>query len=221
MKTPINTEIIYDYIAIEGNIGSGKTTLSQMVAEKLGANLITESFETNPFLPLFYENPARYALPVEIFFLTERQRQLQEELLQPPLFKQKVITDYCFTKTLLFAKSNLNEVEFELFKRLYVVMANAFPSPDIIVYLHRPADSLLHFIQKRNRSYELDIQAAYLEAINKRYHSYFKTETNFPILILDMGNQDFIKKPKLFKKIFKLLKKDHPNGISYIDFSEN
>jgi Deoxynucleoside kinases len=171
-------------------------------------------------LTSFYENPSRYALPVEIFFLTERQRQLQEELLQPGLFSSKVIADYCFTKTLLFAKNNLSEVEFELFKRLYTVMANTFPNPDIIIYLHRPADSLLHFIQKRNRSYELDIEKDYLEDLNKRYLSYFKVEKNFPVLILDLGSKDFVDNTKLFKKIYKLLQKSHPNGISYINFAE-
>ena len=124
---PMTTTFPYQFIAIEGNIGTGKTTLSNLLAEEYGCRLILEQFTDNPFLPLFYDNPERYAFPVELFFMTERHKQLQEELAQTNLFQESIIADYFFIKTLLFAKNNLKEEEYRLFQRLFQVLNSTFP----------------------------------------------------------------------------------------------
>ena len=120
----------HQFLIIEGNIGAGKTTLSQMLAEDFGFKLLLEEFADNPFLPHFYQNPDRYAFPVELFFMTERHKQLQQELAQRDLFQEGIVADYIFYKTLLFARNNLNTEEYRLFQRLFNILNAAFPKPD-------------------------------------------------------------------------------------------
>ena len=172
MKTE---SLAYPYIVIEGNIGVGKTTFCRKLQEKYGARLILEQFSDNPFLPYFYENPERHAFSVELFFMTERHRQLQEELIQGNLFNQQIISDYIFIKTLLFAKNNLNEEEYRLFNRLFHVLNAHFKKPDLFVYLHRPISSLMTQIKKRGRSYEMEMSTMYLENIQKAYFDLLKS----------------------------------------------
>ena len=158
MKTE---SLAYPYVVIEGNIGVGKTTFCRKLQEKYDARLILEQFSDNPFLPYFYENPERHAFSVELFFMTERHRQLQEELIQGNLFNQQIISDYIFIKTLLFAKNNLNEEEYRLFNRLFHVLNAHFKRPDLVVYLHRPISSLMTQIKKRGRTYEMEMSTMY------------------------------------------------------------
>src|SRR5690606_8922192 len=153
----------YHYICIEGNIGAGKTTFCRLIKEEYECNLILEEFDDNPFLPLFYKDPQRFAFTVELFFMTERYKQLQASLLNQNLFSTFTVSDYAFVKTLLFAKQNLIEEEFRIFQKLYHVFDQSFPKPDILIYFHRSVDVLQENIKKRGRTYETQISDDYLQ----------------------------------------------------------
>lgn len=214
----MNTKsLAYHYIVIEGNIGAGKTTFCRKLQEKYNTRLILEQFSDNPFLPYFYENPERHAFSVELFFMTERHRQLQEELVQGDLFNQHIISDYLFIKTLLFAKNNLNEEEYRLFKRLFHVLNAHFRKPDLVVYLHRPVKVLLNQIKKRGRSYELEMSANYLEDIQRAYFDFFKMDPEYPILVVGLNDLDFEKDVSSFTLLNNLLLKTYKAGVTYID----
>lgn len=202
----------YSFIAIEGNIGAGKTTLCHRLAGHLGCSLVLEQFTDNPFLPPFYEQPERYAFPVELFFMTERHKQLLEHFAQPDLFRPYTVADYFFVKTLLFAKNNLSEEEFRLFQRLFGVLNATFPKPDLLLYLHRPVEVLLQQIQRRGRDIERNISPDYLEDIQNAYFDYLKTETQVPVVVLDLGDTDFQYHDGPFEQIVNLLRQNHPTG---------
>ena len=191
-------------LVIEGNIGAGKTTLSTALASHLNARLILEEFTDNPFLPGFYENPARYAFPVELFFMTERHKQLQDLLTQQSLFQEKIIADYFFGKTLLFAGHNLEGAEFRLFNQMFKILSNSFPNPDLMIFLHRPIEELIKNIDLRGREMEKGISEDYLRKVQNSYFNYFKTSPDFPIIILDVGDEDLIKEEN-FDKILSLI----------------
>ena len=212
----INYPFPHSFMVIEGNIGAGKTTLSKKLTQKYGARLILEKFTDNPFLPHFYKNPDRYAFPVELFFMTERHKQVQEELFQLDLFKQNVIADYFFIKSLLFAKNNLRDEEFRLFQRLFDTLNNSFPKPDLLVYLHRPIPMLLKNINKRGRKMEQSIDASYLQKIQFAYFDYFRNVLDIPILILDVENADFENNTEHFKILEDCLRQKYRNGMNQI-----
>jgi len=191
-------------LVIEGNIGAGKTTLSTALANHLNARLILEEFTDNPFLPGFYENPARYAFPVELFFMTERHKQLQDLLTQQNLFQEKIIADYFFGKTLLFAGHNLEGAEFRLFNQMFKILSNSFPNPDLMIFIHRPVEELIKNIDLRGREMEKGISEDYLRKVQNSYFNYFKTSPDFPIIILDVGDEDLIKEEN-FDKILELI----------------
>ncbi len=204
----------YRFIAIEGNIGAGKTTLSRKIADEFNCKLILEQFTDNPFLPFFYENPERYAFPVELFFMTERHKQLQELAAQQELFQQTIVSDYFFWKTLLFARNNLNPEEFRLFQRLFHVLNSTFAKPDLLVYLHRPVEGLLANIRKRDRSFEQDISPDYLASIQQAYLDFFhKTPPDFPILILDVEGVDFLESTEHYSAILALMQTEYEPGV--------
>lgn len=205
----------YQFIAIEGNIGAGKTTLCHRLAERFGCTLILEQFTDNPFLPFFYLQPDRYAFPVELFFMTERHKQLQEHFAQPDLFRNNTVADYFFVKTLLFAKNNLNEEEFRLFQRLFGVLNNSFPKPDLLLYLHRPVEVLLHQIRQRGREMERHITAEYLTEIQDAYFEYFKTEEDLPIVVLDLKEANFLKDDEVYRSILGLLNEPFEKGLQF------
>ena len=209
--------LAYPYIVIEGNIGVGKTTFCRKLQEKYNARLILEQFSDNPFLPYFYENPERHAFSVELFFMTERHRQLQEDLIQGDLFNQQIISDYIFIKTLLFAKNNLNEEEYRLFNRLFHVLNAHFKKPDLVVYLHRPISTLLTQIKKRGRSYEMEMSTMYLENIQKAYFDFFKMDPEYPILVVGIGDLDFEKDVQAFELLNNLLLQKYKTKVHYID----
>lgn len=209
--------LAYPYIVIEGNIGVGKTTFCRKLQEKYDARLILEQFSDNPFLPYFYENPERHAFSVELFFMTERHRQLQEELIQGDLFNQQIISDYIFIKTLLFAKNNLNEEEYRLFNRLFHVLNAHFKKPDLVVYLHRPVPNLLHQIKKRGRSFEMEMSATYLENIQKAYFDFFKMDPEYPILVVGIEDLDFEKDIHAFELLNNLLLQNYETKVHYIN----
>ncbi len=201
------------YVAIEGNIGAGKTTLCQMMAAGRECRLILEQFTDNPFLPHFYQQPERYAFPVELFFLTERHKQLQESLTQPSLFPSLTVSDYYFVKTLLFARNNLNEEEFRLFQRLYHTLNNTFPDPDLLVYLHRTVPDLQRNIRHRGREFELQIREEYLQSLQEAYFNYFRTEQDFPILIIDITGVSFWQDRRAYDQLIGLIRRSYPKGV--------
>ncbi|MFN0214805.1 MAG: deoxynucleoside kinase [Saprospiraceae bacterium] len=206
----------YQFIAVEGNIGAGKTTLCHQLAERFGCDLVLEQFTDNPFLPPFYEQPERYAFPVELFFMTERHKQLLEHFSQPDLFRSFTVADYFFVKTLLFAKNNLSEEEFRLFKRLFTVLNATFPKPDLLLYLHRPVDVLLKQIKKRGRNIEQNISGAYLSEIQDAYFDYLKTEIETPVLILELGDADFQQDASVFESIVQLMTRQQAPGTQFL-----
>ncbi len=188
-----------------------------MLADDFGGRLVLERFAENPFLPYFYESPERYAFPVELFFMTERHKQLQEELAQQSLFEEFIVADYFFLKTLLFAKNNLNTEEYRLFQRLFHILNAAFPKPELLVYLHRPVSSLLKNIEKRGRTYEKDITADYLLQIQNTYFDFFRTEQSIPILILEIEDIDFQGNASHYQQLVALLNKVYTAGIQRIE----
>lgn len=206
----------YQYVVIEGNIGAGKTTLSRKLADELNWRLILEEFADNPFLPLFYEDPTRHAFSVELFFMTERHKQLQTHLSQGDLFQQGVLGDYFFLKTLLFARNNLTQEEYRLFQRLFTILNATFRKPEMIIYLHRPVEELLQNIHKRGRSYEQEMQGDYLQEIQEAYFGFFKAEKEIPILIVDMAGQDFIGNDTTYNAIKNLFRQEYQPGIHHI-----
>lgn len=212
----MGTKLPYSFIAIEGNIGAGKTTLVEMLSDQFDRRLILEQFNDNPFLPYFYEQPERYAFPVELFFMTERHKQLQSELTQTRLFDQDVVSDYFFVKTLLFARNNLQDEEYRLFTRLYKVLNSSFPQPDLLVYLHRPVEALQKNIASRGRAYEQQISNVYLAEIQKAYLDYFRVHTSTPVIVLDLGYQDFVADPTIYEKIVDLMGREYPVGLHHL-----
>ena len=184
----------FNYIAIEGNIGAGKTTLSTKLSEDCNAKLVLERFADNPFLPKFYKDQSRYAFPLEMSFLADRYQQLSDDLAQFDLFKDFVVADYHIFKSLIFAKVTLQEDEFRLYKTMFDIIHKEMPKPDLYVYLYQNTERLLENIKKRGRSYEQEIPADYLEKINQGYLDYIKTQTDLNVLIIDVSDLDFVKK---------------------------
>lgn len=204
----------YRYIAVEGNIGAGKTSFTKMVRDEYNCRLILEEFAENPFLPLFYENPKRYAFTVELFFMTERYKQMEDSLVaQQSLFSDFTISDYVFVKTLIFARKNLSEKEFKLFQQLFTTLQQNFPNPDLLVFLHRNVDILLKNISKRGREYEKNISRDYLYNIQDSYFEYFRNIVSFPILIIDLGDIDFIKEKQYYDILKSVIAKKYNPGV--------
>ncbi|MCW1953301.1 MAG: 2-amino-4-hydroxy-6-hydroxymethyldihydropteridine diphosphokinase [Flavobacteriia bacterium] len=201
------------FIAIEGNIGAGKTTLSTMISEDFNAKLILEGFADNPFLPKFYEDQARYAFPLEMSFLAERYSQYTEHTTQLDLFKNFMVSDYDIYKSLIFAQITLGTDEYNLYRKLFGFMYKDAKVPDAYIYLYQNTERLLANIAKRGRDYEQHIDAAYLEKINKGYLDFIKTHHQEQQLIIDISDKDFVNKPQdyqwLIRKIalFGFLKK--------------
>lgn len=210
----------YRYISIEGNIGAGKTTLVERLARDLEYRMVLETFSDNPFLPLFYSDPDRHAFTVELFFLMERHRQLRRELAQGNLFEGGVISDYFFRKTLLFARNNLSALEFRLFQQIFERLHEAFPQPDLLVYLHRPVDQLLEQIRGRGRTFEQDIPPEYLLRLQRTYLDYFQLEESVPILLLDLGDSDFLAEWSLYTGIQRILTQPHEPGMRWITLQD-
>lgn len=212
-------DIPYKYLVIEGNIGTGKTTFCQKMAYEYNVSLILEQFTDNPFLPLFYKDQDRFAFPVELFFMTERYKQMQKSMQTVDMFHDFYLSDYAFVKTLLFARKNLQEEEFKLFQMLYGVMANNFPKPDLLVYFHRDVDILMQNIKKRGRDIEVDIKEAYLKKVQDSYFEYFRDITSFPVLIIDLKDMDFVKNEEAYNIVLGLIAKQYNPGVHRISLN--
>lgn len=203
-------------MCVEGNIGAGKTSFCKMINEEYNCNLVLEQFDDNPFLPLFYKEPERFAFTVELFFMTERYKQLERNLLTQDLFNDFTIADYFFVKTLLFANKNLPDGEFRLFQKLYNTLNQSFPNPDLMVYFHRNVDILQSNIRKRGRDYESDITDDYLRTIQDAYFSYFRNILSFPVLIIDLNEIDFVNNKNHYEEIKYLISKPYKPGVHRI-----
>ncbi len=214
----IKSAIGYNYIAIEGNIGAGKTTLCNLLAHDMDCRLVLETFSDNPFLPLFYKMPERYALPVELFFMTERLQQMQSAIAASKKDGKPILADYFFDKTALFAENNLTGNELMLFKRLYRLSAESIPSPDLIVYLHRSPDELLHNILKRGRDYEVTISEVYLKKIEKKYFDYLHAEKKIPVIVVHLKDKYYGHTDAVYKTVKSVLSEKHTAGIHDIFF---
>ncbi|SHF97463.1 2-amino-4-hydroxy-6-hydroxymethyldihydropteridinediphosphokinase [Flavobacterium fluvii] len=195
LKNPLDSIPLeqFNYIAFEGNIGAGKTTLTAKIAEDFNAKTVLERFADNPFLPKFYEDQNRYAFPLEMSFLADRYKQLSDDLAQFDLFKDFIVADYHIFKSLIFAKVTLQEDEFRLYKTLFDIVYKEMPKPDLYVYLYQNTERLLENIKKRGRSYEQNIPADYLDKINGGYLDYIKSQTDLNVLIIDVSDRDFVK----------------------------
>lgn len=182
-----------NYIAIEGNIGAGKTTLATKMAQDFNAKTVLERFADNPFLPKFYKDQNRYAFPLEMSFLADRYQQISDDLAQFDLFKDFIIADYHIFKSLIFAKVTLAEDEFRLYKTLFDIIYKEMPKPDLYVYLYQNTNRLLQNIKRRGRVYEQEIPAEYLDKINTGYLDYIKSQKDVNVLIIDVSDLDFLK----------------------------
>jgi len=204
----------YHFVTIEGNIGSGKTTLAHILAKHFNARLILEQFADNPFLPKFYENPGQYAFPLELFFMAERYKQLKELIHTSDLFQNLTVSDYLFTKCLLFAKVNLPEEEFRLYQKLFDIIHTQLVKPDILIYLHAPVSRLQQNIRKRNRPYEQGIPDEYLFRIQEAYTNYIR-QHNIKTIFIDVSNADFLGNSKHLQVVLDALDKDLDEGQHY------
>lgn len=208
-------KVNYNYIVIEGNIGAGKTTLAEKIALNYNARLILEQFDDNPFLPRFYEDPGKYAFPLELSFLASRYRQLKEELEPQELFSSFTVADYYFTKSLIFASSTLKGDEYNLYRQIFYIIYSSLPKPDIFVYLHLNTNLLLRNIEKRGRPYEKSITEKYLGDIQESYFSFFRQNRENRYLIIDTGNIDFVENNDDYDKIIHaIFENEYPRGIN-------
>ncbi len=207
----------YNFIAIEGNIGAGKTSLSTRIANDFNAKLILEEFEDNAFLPKFYKEPDKYAFPLEMTFLASRYQQLKDKLGQQDLFKDFTISDYYIVKSLIFAKKTLPADEYNLYTRFFNIIFTQIPRPDLLVYLYLETPNLQANIHKRGRPYEMSIENEYLDKIQEGYFEYFKQQPdNQRVLIIDTNNIDFVNNNNDYKKIVDIINRPYKPGIHRI-----
>jgi deoxyguanosine kinase len=208
--------IQYNYIAIEGNIGAGKTTLATRMSQQFNSRLILEQFEDNSFLPKFYEDPSRYAFPLELSFLADRFQQLKSQLAVQDMFHPVTIADYFILKSLIFAKKTLNSEEFTLYTRLFSIIENALPKPDLLVYLYLDISRLQSNIRMRGRVYEQKIEDDYLQRIQDGYLDYIKQQQGLRVLLIDTNKLDFVANHEDYNQLISIITKKYPVGIHRI-----
>jgi deoxyguanosine kinase len=209
---------MYNYIAIEGTIGAGKTSLAQMLAAEFNTRLILEQFEENDFLPKFYKDPEKYAFPLELSFLASRFQQLKSELSVTDLFRNTIISDYFISKSLIFSKATLQEDEFNLYSKLFNIINLSLPGPDLIVYLYASVTRLKSNIILRGRTYEQNIENSYLQRIQDGYFEYLRKLPGMRILILDTNKLDFVNNQMHYNWIKEKIFMTYEPGIHTIVF---
>lgn len=207
---------MYNFITIEGCIGAGKTTLSKKLSDRLACPSVLENFEDNPYLQNFYNDPEKHAFSLELYFMAERYQQQKKLLENMNLFEQKVVSDYAFFKSLVFANITLKEDELQLYKMLFHIIYPNIKAPEIILYLHKPVDLLLENIKKRGRAYETGISAEYLEKLNTTYLDFFKQQDKSTVIILDSAKLNFVSNEQDFEFIFSLLEQQYSKKINYL-----
>ncbi len=208
----------YNFVAIEGTIGAGKTSLAQLIAQEYNAKLILEQFEENAFLPKFYEDQEKYAFPLEMSFMASRFQQLKDQLGTQDLFRTFTISDYYIYKSLIFARNTLPADELALFTRFFNFITSSLPKPDLLVYLYLNIDKLQDNIRKRGRSYEQKIKDEYLQNIQAGYFDFIRQQRNMRILILDTNKIDFVVSEADYSKIKSILAAEHPIGVHRFTF---
>lgn len=208
--------IPYTYISIEGNIGAGKTTLATRIAQQFNTRLVLEQFEDNSFLPKFYEDPSRYAFPLELSFLADRFQQLKTQVAVQDMFHPVTIADYFILKSLIFAKKTLNAEEFTLYSRLFSIIENVLPKPDLLVYLYLDISRLQSNIRKRGRAYEQKIEDDYLLRIQEGYLDYIKQQQGLRVLLIDTNKLDFVARQSDYHTLVNIIMQEYPVGIHRI-----
>ena len=206
LSRPLQISEKYNYIAIEGNIGAGKTSLAKLLSNQFNAKLVLERFADNPFLPKFYKDKERYAFPLEMSFLADRYQQLSDDLAQFDLFKNFIISDYYIFKSLIFAQVTLSKDEYLLYRKMFNLIYKEITKPDLYVYLYQNTDRLLENIKKRGRDYEQNIESEYLKKIHDGYKSFINTQENLNLLIIDVSEIDFVNNKKDYNYIINKIK---------------
>jgi len=202
------------YIAIEGVIGAGKTTLATMLGEKIGGNVVLEQFEENPFLSKFYEDPKHYAFQTQIFFLLSRYRQ-QQQLFQADLFHRFVITDYIFEKDKIFAYLNLMDDELKLYETLVSSIEQKVPTPDLVVYIQSSVERLMGNIHHRGREIEKNMSEEYIRDLNEAYNYFFFRYKSCPLLIVNSTALDFVNNKNHFEDLIKEIFRPNKAPVEY------
>ena len=208
------------YIAIEGVIGVGKTSLATLLSKKLKAKLILEKYENNPFLEKFYEDPERYAFQTQLFFLLNRYQQ-QQELLQYDLFNNYIVSDYIFDKDKIFAYLNLQDDELKLYEKIVGFIERNIATPDLVVYLQSSLERIIYNIQTRKRSIEANISEEYLRELNEAYNYFFFRYKNAPLLIVNSTEIDFVNNKKDFELLAEAILKPNHSQIEYFNPSKS
>ena len=193
------------YIAIEGPIGVGKTSLAELLSKELGARLVLEDFEDNPFLPDFYNDPERFGFQTQLFFLLQRYRQ-QQDLRQVDMFQKLLITDYMFVKDRLFASLNLNDKEMNLYDTIASLLERNIIKPDLVIYLQADTDVLMKNIEKRGRNMERNVTWEYIDALNQVYTEYFFRYQDTPLVIINTNNIDFVENENDLKEVIDYIR---------------
>ena len=205
LQRPIPLIEKYNYVAIEGNIGSGKTSLSNLMSDEFNAKIVLERFADNPFLPKFYDDQERFAFPLEMSFLADRYQQLTDDLAQFDLFKNFIVSDYYIFKSLIFAQVTLQKEEYALYRKMFDIMYKEISKPDLYIYLYQNTDRLLENIKKRGRIYEQNIEASYLQKIHVGYTNFIKTEQDLNTLIIDVSELDFVNNHNDYREVLKII----------------
>jgi len=202
---PIPLTEKYNYIAIEGNIGAGKTSLAKLMSDEFNAKVVLERFADNAFLPKFYNDKERFAFPLEMSFLADRYQQLIDDLAQFDLFKNLIVSDYYIFKSLIFAQVTLQKEEYTLYRKIFDIMYKEISKPDLYIYLYQNTNRLLDNIKKRGRDYEQNIEASYLQKIHDGYSGFIKTEQHLNTLIIDVSELDFVNNYEDYKQILSII----------------
>jgi deoxyguanosine kinase len=203
---PIAISEKYNYIAIEGNIGAGKTSLAKMMSDEFNTKLVLERFADNPFLPKFYEDKERYAFPLEMSFLADRYQQLSDDLAQFDLFKNFIVSDYYIFKSLIFAQITLSKDEYLLYRKMFNLIYKEITKPDLYIYLYQNTERLLENIKNRGRIYEQNIESEYLKKIHNGYQNFIKTQNDLNLLVIDVSEIDFVNNPVDYNFIINKIK---------------
>ncbi len=208
------------YIAIEGVIGAGKTSLAKLLAMKLQARLILEEFENNPFLEKFYDAPEKYAFQTQMFFLINRYKQ-QENLLQEELFDEFIVSDYIFSKDKIFAYMNLSDDELKLYESIYPLLDRNIRKPDLVIFLQSSVDRLMYNIKKRARKVERRITRSYISELYDAYNNYFFKYNTTPLLIVNTTEIDFVNRKEDFEELFAQIFREDRGTVEYFNPRSN
>jgi len=204
------------YIAIEGVIGAGKSSLARKLADKLSANLIMEEFEENPFLEKFYDDRKRYAFQTQMFFLINRFKQ-QQQLNQQELFSNCMVSDYIFQKDKIFAYLNLTGEELKLYETIFPLLERDIPQPDLVIFLQSSIDRLAENIKTRGRKYERNLTRAYLSELSEAYNNFFFKYNNTPLLIVNTSEIDFVNREEDFDELYAQVFREDRGFIEYFN----